>query len=171
MHIFDLIGKVAIRGTNTIRGGSLFQYNPVLILSCEDNKALVCTLDEGDDYAAGETICLGAEYFDNAWLEYGVLINSAVQTKAQVIAKMLTVLGIQADTDSLKTLCRAITYKDLFSEIEDQLDLKDLVNALSIDNNASKGTLADNAKPPEVDNNNAWNGLTSPNTFIKRGIL
>lgn len=172
MHIYDLIGKVAIRTTNTVRGSDRFQYNPVLILACEGNKAMICTLEEGDGYSAGETVCLAADYLDNAWQEFGVLINSAVQTKAQIVAKMLMIMGIQADKESIQQLCLAVTYKDLFNTIEDQLELKDIINALrSSDNEITQETLADNAQPPEVNDNNTWNGLAGHKSFVKRGIF
>ena len=172
MHIYDLVGKVAIRTTHTLRGKTLFQYNPVLILACEGDKAMVCTLEDGEGYSAGETVCLPADYLDNAWQEFGVLVNQAVQTKAQIISKMLIIMGIQADSESIKQLCLAVTYKDLFSAIEDQLELSDIINALSVtDKELSQGTLADNSQPPDVGENNAWNELTGQKTFVKRGIF
>lgn len=133
MRVSDLVGKLALRRSETIKGGQMFLTEPVLILSYDAryNIGCVCLLESNGIYDAGVPVNLSADYMDGEWLEYGPIINSACQTKAQLIQMVLSILGIQADTASLRSLCKATAYKQLYSEIVDQLDLKDIIDSLS----------------------------------------
>lgn len=169
MNIENLVGKVAIRTAQTVYGGSLFLCEPVLVLSATSTRAQVCTLQPSDIYDAGVTVCLQPDYMDSSWIEYGPLFNQSVQTKAQVIAMMLNILGITADKSSLRLLCQAISFKQLFSTIEDQLDLTDIINALR-ETDISGSNMPANSIPETTDT--SWANLISGNKggFVKRGF-
>lgn len=131
MRLQDLVGKVIIRRAVTTRGGELCLNEPCLLLSLNNSKAILCALEDSQDYVAGKTITLGLEYFDNEWVEYGPLINSANVVRAQLVRKILDIMGIQADEDSILTLCRAITIKQIYDELNEQLSLNSIIYALN----------------------------------------
>ena len=130
MKLNDLVGHLAIRSCHTQYGKTDFINQPVFILSCADGTALGCLLDDTDRYTAGMTVVISGDYLDNNWLDFGGLLTQASQTRAQGIVQILHLLGIDADMESVTLLCKATAFKQIFSEIEEQLELSDIINAM-----------------------------------------
>ena len=183
MRVSDLVGKLVLRRSETIRGGQMFLTEPCLVLSynARFNNCVVCLLEANGAYEAGVPITLPADYMDGEWFEYGPVINSACQTKAQLIQMILTLLGIQADKDSLRVLCKAVSYKQLYNEIIDQLDLKDIINSVeSCESEAAAMAATANVGAPQESGTTTWGNLMNNNNnnskprfgagFVRRGI-
>lgn len=178
MRVSELVGKLALRRSETIKGGQMFLTEPVLILSYDAryNIGCVCLLESNGTYEAGVPINLSADYMDGEWLDYGPLVNTACQTKAQLIQMILSILGIQADSASLRVLCKATAYKQLYAEISDQLDLKDIINSLST-TDVSQEEPAPRVGAPQNSETTTWGNLMNNNPkpsfgagFVRRSI-
>ncbi len=181
MRLQDLVGKVAIRRAETVRGDALFYNEPCYVMACENSKALVCALEDTETCVAGRSYNLGLEYFDDEWVEYGSLLNSACTVKAQMVRKILNLMGIIADEDSILTLCRAVSYKQIYDELRGQLDIDKFIYALEPTYDIFDSADSDDSQATSVsDNNNntsaegtSWNDFMPKKPtfrgFIRRG--
>lgn len=160
MRLEALIGRLAVRRVETALGGNLFLCEPVFVLSYAQGIALVSMVDTMSSFDVGTIITLPDDYLDDAWLDYGSVVNAACVTKAQVITQLLAVLGIVADKQSLQSLCKAITYKQLLSEISESLELDDLLYAMGED---KKTTVEE-----PISAGSGWDMLKQGGNFVKR---
>lgn len=180
MRIHELIGKVAIRRAETSRGNALFYNEPCLLLACDSSKAIACALEDSELCVAGRNYNLGMDFFDDDWVEYGSLLNAACTVRAQMVRKILDIMGITADEDSILTLCRAVSYKKIYDELRGQLNLDSLIYALeptydifdSSDSDASASTSASENQNTDAEGT-AWNDFMPKRPklrgFIRRG--
>lgn len=159
LRLEALVGRLAVRRVETALGGNLFLCEPVFVLSYAQGIAIVSMVDTTSSFDVGTIITLPDDYLDDAWLDYGSVVNAACVTKAQVIVQLLSILGIVADKQSLKALCKAVTYKQLLSEISSSLDLDDLLYAMSEDTHTVEEPIAPGT---------SWAMLQQGGNFVRR---
>ena len=162
MRLEALVGKMAVRREETSMGGKLFICEPAFVLSYVHGVALVSVLDPLSSFEVGTTITLSDDYLDDLWIDYGSMLNGACNTKAQVITQMLAMLGIVADKQSMKALCRAVTYKQMLQEISDALEIGDLLHAMGA------GTETPVDEPITV--GSGWDAFRQGENFVRRRL-
>ncbi|MBO5001598.1 MAG: hypothetical protein J6C66_02730 [Prevotella sp.] len=120
-----------MRLAETARFGQEALYSPVMILSVEPDLIVACSLTEANGHSAGEYINMGKDYFDIQWIDYGEVVSKACQTKAQAMQRLLAIMGIAADEETLMHLCEATSLKQLLGDITEGLGVTELYNLLS----------------------------------------
>ena len=159
MRIESLVGFLAIRTAPTANGDESYLTEPLLVLSARGNKVIASPVTQQGLEEYGTPVTLGKYMLDDNWVNYGDILNEACQTKAQLIRKLLTILGIACDDGDLLRLCKAVTFNQLLYEIADDLELRELLKLME-----ETGHI----KVEKVDapSGTTWKQLQSANTSV-----
>lgn len=162
MQLKDLVGRIAVRANESSLRGRLFLFEPVLVLSCTNNVVTICPVQDTEYFAAGTTMVIPDEYLDDWWMDYGDMLNIACNTKTQVLKRLLDMIGIEADQDSLYALCQCVTYKQFLSQLSEDLGITELLHIMGADK--------PKAVSEPVADVGGWKNLQSGGTFVRRGV-